>query len=76
MRGGFVIVRASDFRAVMDGTNACSVRWGFDPERVRVYDTWSQAQASLRLLADTEDEAYVAHADIWALTTASARVVQ
>lgn len=65
MNYGYVIFRGTDFRAVMEGTNACSVRWGHDPERVRLYATWGEAEQALRLLTDSEDEALIGYADIW-----------
>lgn len=51
------IARRTDGRAVMDGSNACSVRWGTDPERLRVYDTPELAEQSRQLLCDEDDEA-------------------
>lgn len=63
--GSTLIARRTDGRAVMDGSNACSVRWGTDPERLSVYDTPEQAEQSLRLLCDENDEAYVCDAETW-----------
>jgi hypothetical protein len=59
------IARRTDGRAVMDGSNACSVRWGTDPERLRVYDTPELAEQSRQLLCDEDDEAYLCDAEAW-----------
>lgn len=62
---GFVIARCLDGRAIMEGTNACAVRWGFDPARVRVYQTTADASHSLRLLCDEGDRAFICEANWW-----------
>jgi len=54
-----IIKRRIDGRAIMEGSNACSVRWGKDAARVCIYDSPEQAAKSLDLLCDEEDEAYV-----------------
>ncbi len=61
---GYVIARG-DGLAVMDGSRACAVLWGKDPEQVRVYEHLGLAEASLLLFADGDSTAYLAGADFW-----------
>ena len=46
---GYVIARG-DGLAVLEGSRACAVRWGKDPEQVRVYEHIGLAEASLLLM--------------------------
>lgn len=63
----YVIARA-DGRAIMEGTNACSVRWGLDRSRVVVHASEAGAISSLKLCCDEEDEAGVTTLESWART--------
>jgi hypothetical protein len=63
----YVIARA-DGRAIMEGTNACSVRWGLDRSRVVVHASEASAISSLELCCDEEDEAAVTTLEAWART--------
>lgn len=62
---GFVITRRLDGRAIMEGTNLCQVRWGYDAARVRVYDTVAGASEGMRLLCDEDSETLVVDAATW-----------
>lgn len=59
----YAIQRKIDGRAVMEGTHACSVRWGLDPARLVRYPTREAAAASMEVLCDAEDQAVVVFAE-------------
>lgn len=60
-----VIIRATDGHAVMDGSRACAVIWGTDPDKVRVYEHAGLAKASLMLFTGGAGEAYLTDAATW-----------
>lgn len=63
--GGFIIMSMVDAKAVMEGSNAVSVRWGQDFTRVRRYESAQAAHQSWELLTDRDDEAVVTPAYYW-----------
>ena len=61
----FIIARQVDGRAVMESSHACSVRWGTDMARLRLYDTPELAEGPMYVLCDADDRPYVCDADTW-----------